>query len=321
MNKEFEKALELIKNAKNILITTHTNPDGDALGSICALSHFLEHQNKRYTAVVHMIPDTYEFLPGINLLTTLNDYQDSVDDYDLVITVDFNTFDRAPIEETLNKAYKNNIPFINIDHHQSNALFGAANLVNESASSTTEIIFKFLIHNHININDMMATCLLTGIFTDTGNLSNSATTVDSMKIASQLLLMGAHAYKINQNITSNKNLNVMNLWGIALSRLQYNKTYGIAYTVITQHDLAVFNVPSEAIEGLPNFLNNLDGAKAVLVLKEDSNGIIRGSWRTTKDNIDVSILAGAFGGGGHKKAAGFSVKGELKQTKRGWKII
>lgn len=314
------EAYSLIKNAKNILLTTHQKPDGDALGSICALMLFLEREGKNFVAVIDNIPDSYEFIPGTHHLCLQENMCFPITNFDLIITVDFNTLDRSPISELLEDAQKENIPFINFDHHQANAMFGHANIVDDTASSTTCLIHDFFEHNNIHITPDMATCLLTGIMTDTDHLSNSSTNQNSIHQSSKLLSHGAHLYRITQNTRGNKSLNAMKLWGEALSKLHYNKKYNIAYTIITQQDLKKYNVDSEVIEGIPNFLTSLHDLHAILVLKENEDGELRGSFRTTKDRVDVSELARQLGGGGHKKAAGFGIAGELVQTKTGWKI-
>ena len=316
---DYKSAYNLIENANNILLTTHTDPDGDALGSLCAFTDLFEKNNKKYKALVDDINDTYHFLPGIHNITIHNGTI-NISDFDLIITNDFSELSRSCIKEDLEEAIRNRTKIINFDHHQFNDRFGTINIVEEHSSSTTNILFKFFEINNIDISRNMATCLLAGILTDTSNLSNSATTLESIDIVSKLLLKGARFYRINQNTIFNKDLITMKLWGILLRRLKTNTKLNIAYTVITKEDFKKYNLTPESIEGLSNYLSQITGVNAILVLKENGEGLIRGSMRSIADNVDVSKLARAMGGGGHKKAAGFSVKGQLIKTENGWKV-
>jgi len=193
--------------------------------------------------------------------------------------------------------------------------------VETDAASTTDILFRIFNHNRFRINKEIATCLLTGIITDTGSFSNLATTPQSISNASELLINGARAKDIINNALTKQSIGVLKLWGRAFSRLIKNSHTNIAITVVTLKDFKECGVENESAEGIANFLNNLNGAKAILVLKEQSDGTIKGSLRTTQDNIDVSKLARVLGGGGHKKAAGFTIKGKIEETKGGWKIV
>ncbi len=319
---EFTKAYNLICKSNKIILTTHYHPDGDALGSICSLSLLLENLKKEYIAIVDNIPDNFLFIPGIQNLTKLNDLQQiNIKDFDLIITLDFSEISRSPIYEYIKKAKKLNLQIINFDHHLNNEQFGSINIVNTKSSSTTYLIYKFFKTNKLSITSEIATAILTGILTDTDHLSNSNTTEQAIEACSDLILKGAQLYKITYNTKVNKDIEVMKLWGDVLSRLQINPKWNIAYTIITQQDLKKHNQPMEAIEGLPNFLNSLYGPKAVLVLREQEDGTIRGSLRTNRENINLEKLAKKLGGGGHKKASGFTIKGKLEKTETGWKII
>ncbi len=209
---------------------------------------------------------------------------------------------------------------IDFDHHFTNVGFGDFNILDKTASATCVMVYQWFKQADFTIDKSIATCLLTGILTDTDSFSNAGTNDVSLKIASELLLKGASASRANQEITHNKNINELKLWGRALERLQDRPDLGLVTTVITQNDLAEFNVPATAMEGVSNFLSELGEYRAVLVLRENNDGTIKGSLRTTHDDVDVAALAKIFGGGGHKKAAGFTVSGKLIETAEGWKV-
>jgi len=313
------KLQQSILGAKKILIITHQKPDGDALGSGLAFAKFLETLEKENSFfALGPISTSANFLPGRRKIkSNLNEL--FLTDYDLIIILDCGDLKQTGIEEKL-RALPPALPIVNIDHHQTNENFGLVNIVDTETSSTAEIIFSIFEKLKFPVDKETATCLLTGLITDTANFSNPATTFASLEVAGQLLGRGARLGEISTNVLKNKSLATLKFWGKILSRLTENKKLGIVTTVITKKDLNLYNLNEEALEGVTNFLNNLKGAKMVLVLKTIEPGKIKGSFRTTTDGVDVSRLAKIFGGGGHQKAAGFTIPGELVKIGDGWKV-
>jgi len=316
----FKRIGDEINKADNILVIAHKNPDGDALGSMLAMGHFLTNENTNHTLFcLDPVPENFQFLPKSEHITT-DEQHLTKHEYDLVILLDSGDLEYAGVESHFRQL--KGLPLvINIDHHGTNREFGHINLVHAKASSTAEIIYYFLDHLRFYIDRDVATCLLTGILTDTGNFSNLGTTPNSLEIASKLMATGAKVKEIFSYTWRNKTLNQLQLWGRALSRLKENKQTGIVSTVITQEDLKELNIDGDGTEGIANFLNSVEQAKAVMVLHEKPNNIVKVSLRSTDPDVDVSKLAKTFGGGGHKKAAGFTVKGKLKETESGWKVV
>ena len=233
---------------------------------------------------------------------------------------------RSQIVDYLKGIYSEKISTVNIDHHPiafsdpEHEKLIDLHLVDNSMSATAEIIFYYLNHHNHNINRNIATCLLTGILTDTGNFSNKATTDSSMSVAGNLLLCGANLGQITDTIIRNQSVNTLKLWGRALSRLTYNPENRIITTAILLKDLEECQVDKDAADGIANFLNNLRNAKAVIVFREEDDGMVKASLRTTRDDVDVSEIAKKYGGGGHEKAAGFSTKGTLEYDESGWRV-
>lgn len=317
----YKQAINLIEKAKHVLMSTHQKPDGDALGSLCAFINYCEQKKISYTAITENTPEHLFFLPGSNHIKNLPISDEILSKTDLIIAFDFNEYSRSPIGTQLEKLREKNIPMILFDHHQIREQIGTINITNETASSTTLLIFNFFCETGAVITPDIATCLLTGIITDTDHLSNSSTTPEAIKASSDLMARGALLTNITHQTRCGKNIIGMKLWGEILSRLQFNKKFGVAFTIITQKDLEKYNIEGEIIEGIPNFLTAIDQHNAIMVLKEEKNGIIRGSFRTTKNSVDVSKLARYLGGGGHIKAAGFTVKGTFQKENNVWKII
>jgi phosphoesterase RecJ-like protein len=315
----FQKIKDEIAKAKSVLVITHQNPDGDALGSLLGLRHYLVHHRIAYQLFcATTIPEYLKFLPHAEEIKTEAAVL-TEQEYDVVIILDSGDLEYAGVAEHFH--HLKGLPVvINIDHHGTNTHYGHLNVVNPQASSTAEIIYNILDYFRLPIPKEVATALLTGILTDTGSFSNLSTTPSSMEAASRLLALGAKVREIIDYTFHNKSLKQLQLWGRALARLKEDKETGIITTVLTKKDFDELEL-EESSEGIANFLNNVEKAKAIIVLTEKGDGVIKASMRTTHPDVDVSKIAKYFGGGGHKKAAGFSLKGKLVETEKGWKVI
>ncbi len=307
-----------LSSAKKILLTTHENPDGDALGSLVAMYDYLLTQDKQcFLFCYNLAEHQFQFLPhSEKIIEDKNKIPFA--EFDLVIMLDCASLHRSRIGDLIKKM---NLPIINIDHHISNEKFGDINLIDAKAVSTTQILYDFFKSQKIVIKQNMATGILTGILTDSGNFAYTTTTSHTFNIASEMLTSGANVRSILNATKKRKDLPTLQIWGLALNRLQYNSKYDVAYTVLTQDDIKEFNINMNDLEGLASFLNTLKNAKAVLVLTELDDGRVKGSFRTNRNDVDVSKFAQAFGGGGHQKAAGFEIRGKLQQTDQGWTIV
>lgn len=309
----YEQIFEHIDRAQHVLLALHRKPDGDTVGSSLAVSHYLDAKEKPHTVFcVDELPESLRFLPGHQKVTSNPAHlHPRTAQFDLLIVFDSSDLwynGIGPYMEQLTHDFT----VINIDHHATNKQYGHVNLVIDTASSTCEIVHDLLEHAGA-LNKDVATCLLTGLVTDTGGFTNLATTASSIHAASKLLLKGANISQITKRTIQNRKYTTLKLWGRALERLRPNPA-GIATTMITAADIHECNADNEAVEGVANFLNSLDDqtdAKAVLVLTEPEPGTIKGSLRTTHPLIDVSKIATLLGGGGHKKASGFSVSGHI----------
>lgn len=302
---EAKKIHKAIMNAPEILIISHQNPDGDTLGSASAMATFLKQINKQFELYcVSPVPKQYSFLPHSQ--TIKNDPLVWEKEYDVIIVFDSSNTAYAGIEEKL-AGLSNKPLMINIDHHATNGKYGDLNLVVTTTSSTTEVLYGFFLSNKIEITDEMATALLTGIITDTDMFSNSGTTKSSMAIAGELMKKRAEIKMIKEYLLFDKPISALKLLGVILGRLQIHTVSNIAYTYLTQADLTNHKVLEEELDGVANLLNFLSEGIAALVLKEKKDGTIKASLRTTHATYNVAHIAKLFGGGGHTKAAGFSI--------------
>lgn len=309
---------EKLAAAKRPLLVAHKKPDGDTLGAMMAVYNWLRDQGREaYAFCLDAPPEAYGYFPRIlEVQTDREIFKDEA--VDVVCVFDAGDLPYAGIAELV--AGMPSRPFLaDFDHHVTNTFFGDGNLVITDASSTAEVVHGFFVSNGIEISRPMATCLMTGLLTDTSNFSNPATTVKSLEIAAELLLKGVSFREISRRLMRNKPIEALKLWGTALERLRWDPKKRLATTALTLQDIKDHPIEDEHLEGLSNFLNRVLKAEVVLVLKEMPGGKVKGSYRSASD-VDVSELAKAYGGGGHKKAAGFTVAGKIAEGEEGWSV-
>lgn len=300
-----------IQQAQKIVVVPHQNPDGDAMGSATAVLHYLHHLEKPgvifcitpISARWHFLHHSEHATSDPAIFTDKN--------VDTIIVLDSGDLAYAGIKQLLEN---HSATIINIDHHNTNEGYGHLNMVIPTASSTTEVLYRFFKHNNIPFNDKMATSLLTGFITDTDSFTNAATSAEALAAASDLVRHGGNLHTVNDSTIKNKTVESLKLWGTVLSRLKKHEVLNLTYTYITHADLTEHNFGEQETEGIANLLNNLDDTTIALILKETGDGHIKGSFRTTKEGVDVSELAKKMGGGGHKKAAGFTTKGTIDEV-------
>ncbi len=307
-----------IDEAEKILLICHYNPDGDALGAILAMANYLTEQEKQLTAwCFDPLPANFSWLPNSQLLT--DSHLIFTKSYDLVIILDCGNYSRTKAEDLL-AVLPPHIK-INIDHHPSNDNFGDINLVLPQASSTTEILHRLLKDWNEDVSQNVATCLACGLVTDTGGFVNAATNYLTLETAGDLIKAGVSLNRIISITSGSQSINNLKLWGVALARLKKNNKYGLIYTWLTREDFTNCELTGDRTEGLANFLQTIKEARIILVLAETEDGFIKGSLRTTENNIDLNKLAGLLGGGGHQKAAGFRLPGRLHYDNNKLKIV
>ena len=318
MDNSFAKLEQFIAGHKNkkLAIVTHRRPDGDAIGSLLAMASHLKSLGQEAAAYCFdAVPDYLNFLSGAeNIKREIDAFWQRSEG---VIIVDCGDLSMVgiPAESFANKR------LAVIDHHVSNPLYGEVNAVLPAAAGTAEIIVNYFKFARFVPDKAAATSLLVGIFTDTDAFSNLGTTPESMTAAAELMKLGANFKEVTANTMHNRSVASLKLWGKALERLRLDKEKGIAVTVLRLTDIAECQAKAEDAEGIASLLNHLSEVKMSMVLREQADGTVKGSLRTTSELIDVSKIAKLLGGGGHMKAAGFSVKGRVVETEKGWKII
>ncbi len=318
ISEKYREAYKIIKKAKKILITTHYRPDGDALSSTCAMIDFFKKSRIDYTAYCSDEPPyQFNFLPHIDEIVSDKE-KINFSSYDLIITIDCGSLSRTNLTKEISKRDKSQTA-IEFDHHPKIDNFSNLEIRNPKASSTAEVIYNFFKINKIRFNKNIANCILTGILTDTGNLLYESTSEKTIKITSEMMIYGARYPIVLENTWRNKSLPAMKIWGQAMSNLKINNYYNFAYSLLTKEDIISSGASEEELEGIAGFLCNLHGVNGVVFLREEDNKI-KGSLRTSHPDIDISKLAQALGGGGHKKASGFIIEGKLERINNKWKI-
>ncbi len=305
-----------LQDTQRVLIGTHEHPDGDALGSSLAVMHALRAQGKE---VVVYVPDPaadlFAFLPGLDEIVY---EKPDVASFDAVVVLDYTQLYRTHMEEEI-LAHPNTI---SIDHHYDNSKQTKINLIVAEASATAHILYELFRAFEWDISKDIATCLLTGIFTDTGSFMHDSVTSEILDIASDLMSRGARLSHIAHETYQKKDLAGLKIWGRALSRILINEKTGAAVSVITFKDLQECGATLDDLDGVVNMLNTLPDTKFAMVLTEHTPGVIKGSLRSEpKKNVDVSKIAKRLGGGGHKLASGFEIKGHLEEKDGTWRVV
>ncbi|MDP9276217.1 MAG: bifunctional oligoribonuclease/PAP phosphatase NrnA [Chloroflexota bacterium] len=286
---------------------SHRDPDPDTIGSALALGLGLESLGKHVSwHCADPVPEQQRFLHGSERFT-----QDPPpEDADLVVTVDFGSVDRAkfalPARPTL----------VNIDHHASNDNFGTANLVDVTAAASAELVSRVIDALGIKWTPEMATAALVGIMTDTGSFQFPSTDARALDRAARLREAGADLQAITYNIFRNKRFEALKLWGFAFSRLVREEGGQLVWTEIRAGDIEQAEARDEDISGLVEQVARSSGMRVALLFNE-LRGAVKVSCRTSQwePSVDASALMARFGGGGHVRAAGALIEGDLASVR------
>ncbi len=297
---------EKIENANSILILTHENPDGDAIGSSIGFMHGLKKLDKKVDVYIPELSRVYDFLPGYEeVKTELTGNQE----YDLCIALDSSDVERLGVGKEWFKKIGNTIV---IDHHITNQNFGDANYVNAVASSTCQNIIVILAALEVAINKDMATCIYSGMLTDTGGFRYNVQS-ETFEFAGMLLETGVDIAKIYRRLFDETTEARTRLLARALDRLEILENGKIAYTYITGKDFEELHNEDGDQENIVNYGRNIAGVEVSIFIRE-KDGRYKVSLRSN-DYVDVSRIAAKYAGGGHIKAAGFELTMSLEQAK------
>jgi phosphoesterase RecJ-like protein len=320
---QFKKAID---KANSIAIITHWSPDGDAMGSSLALYHFLKLMKKKVKVIVpNEYPNFLKWLPGNKEVLNHSNERKKTENYiiksDLIFTLDFNAVSR--IEELGKVIVKNPCVKIMIDHHQQPENYAQLYYHDVNASSTCELIYEFicLLKGKNLINTKIATCIYTGILTDTGGFRFPSTSAKTHKIAADLIDKGINHSDIYNAIHDDNTENRLKLLGYCLSeKMQVFPEFKAALISLSQKEQDQFNFQRGDTEGIVNYPLSIRGVKLSAFFAE-RDGIIKISFRS-KGKFDVNIFARKhFSGGGHKNAAGGKSNDKMEETLKKFKQL
>ncbi len=318
MENSFKNLKAVLDKSEKLLLISHRGPDGDACGSLLAMRNYLDSLGKKTAIYTFDKPsENYNFLPGLELIE--DNPKILEEEFDIIFFFDASDLTHTGTEAYFYDGFKKAFS-ICLDHHFSNKRFTDLNLIDDKASSTCELVARFFKAVDYQVDAKTATCLLNGILSDTGGFTNGATNTKSMEIAAELIRSGAKMRKIMDAALKNKTLSSLRLWGLILSRLKKNNKYDVVYTYVTENDLRLYQAAEKDLEGFTKLLNVLSGDSMVMFI-QISYDRARFSLRTTGNKVDVSKFASFFGGGGHKKAAGFTLKAEIVEKDGGLVVV
>jgi phosphoesterase RecJ-like protein len=305
---QFLAAKNLLQSARKIVIISHRGPDGDTVGANLAMRLALKYQwgKEVISACVDVPSKSDDFLPECN--EYVKDFDLSWPD--LLIAVDCGAHYMMKFHETKPRLLSGAPPLINIDHHASNDHFGKINIVDAQSAAACQIVYDFLKFCGFRIDRKIATCLLHGLYHDTGSFMHSNTNPEVLGIASDLLWKGADFKTIARKQFHTMPMNQLKIYGKILERVRVNGKK-LTISAINKEDFDQTGADPENTTGAIDYLNSIPDGEFCCLLYEDRKGMLKGSFRTRVEDIDLSKLAGVFGGGGHKKAAGFNVPGRL----------
>jgi phosphoesterase RecJ-like protein len=308
-----ELALDALRTSDKLVVVTHENPDGDALGSLIAMQEILTALGKDSVMFIAAsefpLPYEYRFLPLSGLVTEPPP--------DLagraIVFLDCGNIERNPAE-----AFKHlSAPtqrVLNIDHHHDNTLFGTVNLVAPDASCTAEIVFDLMLALGVEPTSTIASALYVGLITDTGRFMYGNTGVGAHLMAARLIKAGVNVHEIYRRVYEDVPYGKLALLARGLANVRRFDEGRLTVTLLSQSDFQASGAEESYSEGLIDHLRAVQGTAVAALVRDrigDADGLRKVSLRASDERVDVSRIARAQGGGGHRQAAGFS-------TAMGW---
>jgi phosphoesterase RecJ-like protein len=301
------QVVELIESKRRFAITSHVRPDGDSLGSSLGLYWLLLALEKDAEVIMRdPVPHSYQQLPGANDVRVTP----SVDRaYDAVFVIECSDISRPGLID-LEKQF-----VVNIDHHSTTALFGAINWIDSTASAVGEMIYNLCKATGVRVTKEMAECVYTALITDTGSFHYSNTTERTFKVASELVRTGVKPAKAAECVFASYPWSRIQLMGAVLSTAKRDASGRVACMRQTLEMQKSAAASDEDADGFVNYPLTVGEVEAVPLLKECTPGVYRTSLRS-KGDVNVARVAEMFGGGGHRNAAGCTLKGTWEETEQ-----
>jgi phosphoesterase RecJ-like protein len=302
MNELVQQIGDRFKKADCIWLASHVRPDGDAIGALTALGVALQNSGKQVSLLLSDgVPANFRYLPGSSQIVKKSDSVDA-----LRVAVDCSDIRR--LGRLFNEGDQIDI---SIDHHITNIMPAELNLVEPEEPATSAILAKYMPQWDLEITPDVATCLLTGVISDTLGFRTSNMTPATLRISAILMEKGANLPDLYQRALIRRSFDAARYWGYGLSRLQCVDR--LLWTTLTAADRKEVGYPGRDDADLMAVLSAIDGADVAVIFNEQSDGKIKISWRS-QPGFDVSKLAVSLGGGGHPAAAGAELSGTMEEV-------
>jgi len=310
--------IQTIKTAERILVTTHADPDGDAVGSLLAMGLALEQLGKQTMLYNESpIPAVYQFLPAVG---RIGRRLDAVAVYDAAVVLDCGDLPR--IGGAGCTVVSRAASVINIDHHVSNTGFGSHRLIDGRACATAEIVYRLILALGVSLDKDIATCIYTGILTDTGSFRFSNTNASAFAISREMMEAGVDPFEVAQHVFGSYSLGRIKLLNLALNSIEISPNGKLSLMTVTRGMLEETRTQQEDVDGLINYARRIEDVRVAALIQEQINGQATAADRVrlhvslrSDGSVDVAAIAGAFGGGGHHSAAGFQIESTLANIK------
>ena len=309
--------IKQIKNAQHLILASHCDPDGDALSSLLAMGLALGNLGKEVTMYnASPIPAVYRFLPSVEHIVG---HVKKLATYDMALILDCGNISRIGEAHT---EFSQVPVIINIDHHVTNTRFGNIQLIDPTACSSAEIVYRLIKALNASIDKAIATCIYTGILTDTGSFRFSNTNQAAFAISQEMVQFGVEPYNIAQHVFGTYSLGRIKLLNLALDSIEISKNGKLSIMTLTNAMFAETGTQPEDVDGMINYARRIQDVKVAALIQEQHNGSANsGASRKfhvslrSDGTVDVAAIAGSFGGGGHSSAAGFQVEMTMAKLK------
>lgn len=302
-----DEILKQIQKAEKIVILTHESPDGDAVGSSLAMKLILEKLEKNADVIIPEYSRLFNFLPSAEEIMI----DSEIKNYDLAISVDCATFKRMAKKEYFENAKST----IVIDHHGSNTMYGDLNYVNPASPACCEVIAGMVKSYEIDITKDIGTCLMTGIITDTGGFRHVGITPETFEFTADLIRLGVDVPDIYKRTLNTKTRANFELTKKVMDRMEILEDGKVSFTYMDKKDEEEVGAEPGDHEGLVEIGRDIEGVEVSIFIRQKENEDAYKVSMRSGNKVNVSDICFLFGGGGHPRAAGALIQGNVEQVK------
>lgn len=302
-----DEILKQIQKAEKIVILTHESPDGDAVGSSLAMKLIIEKLEKTADVIIPEYSRLFNFLPSAEEIMT----DSKIKNYDLAISVDCATLKRMAKKEYFENAKST----IVIDHHGSNTMYGDLNYVNPASPACCEVLAGMLKYYEIDITKDIGTCLMTGIITDTGGFRHVGITPETFEFTADLIRLGVDVPDIYKRTLNTKTRANFELSKKVMDRMEILEDGKVTFTYMNKKDEEEVGAEPGDHEGLVEIGRDIEGIEVSIFIRQKENEDAYKISMRSGNKVNVSDICFLFGGGGHPRAAGALIQGNVEQVK------